>query len=110
MTSTFDALRAMTRGLVAPVEWHCPGIGVHPERIMPGHQTLDWRPLSLGIYRVVEHTCSCRAVYYELVSVGGSYQIHKVIQPETPEHAFTGGWTRREARKWWVRLLIGHAR
>jgi hypothetical protein len=36
--------------------------------------------------------------------------IHKVIQSEPLEHAYTGGWRHVEARLWWHRLIAGRAR
>ncbi|MER5644946.1 hypothetical protein [Streptosporangium sp. NPDC002524] len=91
-------------------EWTCPGVSAHPVRGAPGRRTLDWKPVSLGPYRVLEHTCACRAVFYELISCGGSHMIHRVVQGGPVEHAFTGRWTSREAREMWLLLLTGQAR
>ncbi len=91
-------------------EWPCPGVSAHPVRVVPKRQALGWDSVPQGRYRVVEHTCSCRTVFYELISCGGTYMIHRVIQSGPPEHAFTGRWTLREAREMWQRLLNGQAR
>lgn len=91
-------------------EWDCPGLAPHPVRALPGRDNLDWLPQSAGRYRIVEYSCFCLAVSYELVRVGGIHQIHRVIQSEIPEHAWTGLWTNREARRWWYRVLTGQAR
>lgn len=101
---------ALSGDLDARSEWTCPGVSTHPGRVAPGRQALDWEPVSLGPYRVLEHTCSCRAVFFELISCGGSYMIHRVIQGRRTEHAFTGRWTHREAHEMWQRLLTGRAR
>lgn len=93
-------------------EWPCPGVSPHPVRITPEskRQELDWNAVPQGRYRVVEHTCSCRVIFYELISCGGTYMIHRVIQNKTPDHAFTGRWTLREAREMWHQMLTGWAR
>ncbi|WP_436760434.1 hypothetical protein [Streptosporangium sp. V21-05] len=91
-------------------EWPCPGVSAHPVRAVPECQALDWDSVPQGRYRAVEHTCSCRTVFYELVSCGGAYMIHRVVQGSPPEHAFTGRWRVREAREMWHRVLTGQAR
>ncbi|MBD3148437.1 hypothetical protein [Microbispora bryophytorum] len=58
----------------------------------------------------MDYTCDCEAVFYELVSCGGMYQIHKVVQAEPPEHTYAGAWSVKEARIWWLRLLLGQVR
>ncbi len=73
-------------------------------------ERLLWMPEACGPYRVHSYTCACLAVYYELVSWGGQYAIHKVVQGECIQHAYAGGWPRAEALEWWNRLLAGMAR
>ncbi|MFF3437745.1 hypothetical protein [Streptosporangium sp. NPDC002721] len=107
MPTTPDALSG---DLEARDEWTCPGISPHPVRVAPGRRALDWEALAPGPYRVLEHTCACRAVYFELIACGGTYLIHRVIQGRPTEHAFAGRWTHREAREMWLQLLIGQAR
>lgn len=103
-------LAALARQLIEEPEWECPGLSLHPARPVLNHQRLDWNSWPLGEYRVIEHTCACTALTYELVTCGGCYQIHRLIQKFPPEHSFTGRWTHREARDWWQRLLLGLAR
>ncbi|MGS2643048.1 hypothetical protein [Streptosporangium sp. LJ11] len=87
-------------------EWPCPGVSAHPVRVTSERQTLDGDSVPQGRYRVVEHTCSCRMVFYELISCGGAY----MIQNRPPEHAFAGRWTLREAREMWRQVPTGQAR
>ncbi|MCT9932032.1 hypothetical protein N5079_17665 [Planotetraspora sp. A-T 1434] len=110
MTAVDGELRPLARDLVEPPEWDCPGISVHPGRALRNRERLNWQDQPRGRYRVVEHTCCCQAVFYELICVGGIYQVHKVIQSDPPEHAYTGGWRNDEARHWWMRILMGSAR
>lgn len=91
-------------------EWECPGVSLHPARRVVNYEHLDWSAWPLGEFRVLLHTCACTAVTYELVTVGGIYQIHRIVQLRPPEHAFAGRWTHREARDRWQRLLLGLAR
>ncbi|GAA4206309.1 hypothetical protein GCM10022252_68280 [Streptosporangium oxazolinicum] len=92
------------------VTWPCPGVSAHPVRVTSKRLALDWESVPQGRYRVTEHTCSCRMVFYELISCGGTYMIHRVIQNRPPEHAFAGRWTLREAREMWRQVLTGQAR
>ncbi|MBG0820356.1 hypothetical protein HS048_06350 [Planomonospora sp. ID91781] len=59
---------------------------------------------------MIDYTCCCQAVYYELIGIGGIYQVHKVIQSDPPEHLYTGGWSRPHASVWWMQILTGAAR
>ncbi len=88
----------------------CPGLSAHPIRATSECRALDGDSVPQRRYRVVEHTCSCRVVLYELISCGGIYMIHRVIQNKPPKHAFTGRWTLREAREMWRQVLTGQAR
>jgi hypothetical protein len=55
--------------------------------------------------------CDDEAVVYELVAVGGIFQIHKLVQSDNPaEHTYTAAWRHSEARAWWLRVLLGAAR
>ncbi|TQS24121.1 hypothetical protein [Microbispora sp. KK1-11] len=93
------------------VDWDCPGIALHLCRALPNRVKLLWSSEPQGRrHRVVEYTCACEALVYELVSCGGLYMVHKVIQLDPLEHAYTGGWQHAEARLWWHRLLVGLAR
>ncbi|MFE3452782.1 hypothetical protein ACFXJ8_28040 [Nonomuraea sp. NPDC059194] len=100
----------LARDLVDPPEWECPGISPHPARARPNRAALSWTLPAPDRYRVHEFTCACTAVYYELISRGGSYLIHKVVQLDTPAHTFAGPWPHSEARRWWLLLLLGDAR
>ncbi|GLX03027.1 hypothetical protein Misp02_71130 [Microtetraspora sp. NBRC 16547] len=103
-------LGGLTRDAVSLSDEECPGISVHPGRALLNRERLIWQAQPRGPYRVVEHTCCCQAVFYELICVGGIYQVHKVIQSDPPRHGYVGGWRSREARQWWLRILLGSAR
>ncbi|MCG5213234.1 hypothetical protein [Streptosporangium sp. KLBMP 9127] len=70
----------------------------------------SWTPQAPDRYRVHDFTCPCTAVVFELISHGGHYLIHKVIQLDHPEHTFAGNWHHSEARHLWLKLLLGEAR
>ncbi|GLX05918.1 hypothetical protein [Microbispora sp. NBRC 16548] len=110
MTAVQGGPRRLARDLVEFPEWDCPGIAVHPGIALRSRKRLEWQDQPRGPYRVVDHTCCCQAVVYELICVGGIYQVHKVIQSDAPEHTYTGGWRGYEARYWWMRILMGSAR
>ncbi len=93
-----------------PMDPECPGLAIHLGLPLPGCERLVWQPQPSGRYRVLDYTCSCRAVVYELVSCGGAFQIRKIIQRQPPEVWYAGRWSHREAQGWWQRLLMGLAR
>src|ERR1044072_6534071 len=101
---------ALAGDSVDTADWECPGMSVHPGRVLAHCISLTWHDQPLGPDRVVEHTCACRAVVYELVTIGGTFQIHSPTQSEPPQHAYAGSWRRAEAATWWLRLLLGSAR
>lgn len=92
------------------LEWECPALSPHPARARANHMVLAWTSLAPETYRVHEFTCACTAVYYEMISHSGTYLIHKVMQLDTPVHAFAGPWSHQEARRWWFLLIAGDAR
>ncbi|GLX96216.1 hypothetical protein Hesp01_41660 [Herbidospora sp. NBRC 101105] len=95
---------------MTPHDVDCPGISPHVAPLAADRVALAWEAQSRGPYRVLDYTCSCLAVYYELVQVGGLQQIHKVIQSEPEQHMFTEAWRAEKARYWWRLLLMGGAR
>ncbi|GIH99185.1 hypothetical protein Pta02_11940 [Planobispora takensis] len=93
-----------------PMDPECPGLAIHLGLPLRGCERLIWQPQPSGRYRVLDYTCSCRAVVYELVSCGGAYQIRKIIQGRPPKSWYAGRWNHQEAQGWWQRLLTGLAR
>lgn len=91
-------------------DWTCPGLSPHPARLMGDAIQLQWVDQPLGDGRVREYTCACIAVFYELVSVGGIFQIHRTIQRKPWRHAWAGSWRREEAYQAWMLVLTGRAR
>src|SRR4051812_47977892 len=78
-------MNAKLRGLVQDPadlleepDW--PGLSPHLRTAVPEPEELLWVSQPRGTYRVVDYTCDCEAVFYELISCGGIYQIHKVVQ------------------------------
>lgn len=104
MTAVQGGPRRLVRDLVEFPEGDCPGIALRSRK------RLDWQDQPRGPYRVIDHTCCCQAVFYELICVGGIYQVHKVIQSDLPEHTYTGGWRGDEVRYSWMRIVLGSAR
>ncbi|MFI6324635.1 hypothetical protein ACIBG8_44415 [Nonomuraea sp. NPDC050556] len=47
---------------------------------------------------------------FELISYGGQYAVHKIVQTDPPAHSFAGPWPHREARMWWMRIVAGQVR
>lgn len=94
----------------ASSELEYPGVSIHPGRALPNREKLTWLDQPRGPYRVIEYTCACEAVYYELISRGGIYMIHRVIQSDLPQHNYIGAWRLPDARVRWRDLLSGHAR
>lgn len=92
------------------LEASCPGIATHPRQPLPERARLSWGREPRGEFRIIDHTCCCQAVYFELISVGGVYQVRKTIQSNPPQHLYAGAWTRPEAVTWWLRILMGSAR
>lgn len=88
----------------------CPGLSPYLRNAVSEPKKLLWVSQSRGPCRVVDYTCDCEAVFYELISCGGIYQIHRVVQSDLPAHAYAGGWQQVEARLWWHRLLQGNVR
>lgn len=103
-------LSDLERDLVDPPEWDCPGISPHPARARPSHTAIAWGCPKPDRHRVHEFTCACTAVYYELISHGGLYWLHRVVQLDQPQHAFFGAWPHQEVRRWWLLLILGDAR
>lgn len=81
----------------------------HPAPLWPDHEKIDWEePRKDGRVRVVEWTCDCRKVVYELRRSGGLYYLHRAVRGERP--AETGRVIWVEAHRLWISLLTGRAR
>ncbi|MEV0597558.1 hypothetical protein [Nonomuraea cavernae] len=52
--------------------------------------TIDWTKPSPVRLQVIDHTCSCRLVVYELLSSGGSYMIRRLHQTNPPRSSYAG--------------------
>lgn len=85
-----------------------PCLSVHPAPRQPDHEPLKWlTPQPVG---VVDYTCACRSVSYELCRVNAQAFIRRTVRladgyviEETHRMAF------RKAQKLWERLLRGEA-
>lgn len=91
--------------------WPCPQLAPHPPARTGGRVTcLDWAAESPARARVVDYTCSCRVIVYELLASGGTYVIRRTHQTVPPRVAYAGPWLRRPADRMWMLILTGEAR
>jgi hypothetical protein len=92
--------------------WPCPRLAAHP----PGRSTaattthIDWTKEEPVRLRIVDYTCSCRALVYELLSYGGHYMIRRTHQTTSPKVFYAGPWPRAVAERVWTMILTGEAR
>nr|WP_221473842.1 hypothetical protein [Planomonospora venezuelensis] len=102
--------------MVAEVVVVVPGERHHSHHIgalQEPHERIDWRPEQPRVdrVRIKEHTCDCKATFYELCQAGGLMfvrrthrQMGEVIVHESP-------WTvAKRTQELWLRLLMGSAR
>ncbi|MFC4059361.1 hypothetical protein ACFOWE_13730 [Planomonospora corallina] len=104
----------MTAGRTAVVvvleeEHHSRHVGALQER----HERIDWRPERPRAerIRVKEHTCCCKATFYELCQAGGLMFVRRTHRLDGRMIVHESPWVRaKEAQELWFRLLIGSAR
>ncbi|WP_327088368.1 hypothetical protein OIE66_39620 [Nonomuraea sp. NBC_01738] len=84
----------------------------HPARPVPGCRRLTWLPVRGDERcRVVEWTCDCIAVFYELCQAGGQFYIRKTVNDDTArEITESHRTTHVEAREVWAAILTGRLR
>nr|WP_055509973.1 hypothetical protein [Nonomuraea pusilla] len=96
--------------------WPCAGLSPHPPvRLAAQSLRIDWAAEDQGQerasrVRVVDSTCSCCVIVYELLNYGGVYAIRRTHQTVPPRFAYAGPWPHAQARRVWVMLLSGEAR
>jgi hypothetical protein len=84
-------------------DWPCPGLSAHPSgRIAAPTVSIDWTAEDwleeqAARQRVVDYTCSCCVVVYELLSGGGTCVFRRTHQTTPPRAAYTGPWQRAKA-------------
>ncbi|WP_203863204.1 hypothetical protein [Planobispora rosea] len=96
--------------IVTPVSrYHSRHVGV----LQAEHEKIEWRaerPRADRV-RVREHTCDCKATFYELCQAGGLMFIrrtHRVMGKATVSES---PWVlAKEAQELWLGLLMGSAR
>ncbi|MEV0593145.1 hypothetical protein [Nonomuraea cavernae] len=99
--------RLVTSELVTnAIKATCPQLAPHP----PGRTgrlttRLDWTAERPHRARVLDYTCSCRTIVYELLASGGTYVIRRTHQTAPPRETYAGPWTRREADRTWTLIL-----
>lgn len=72
---------------------------------------LDWHPSRWDEQcRVIDWTCPCRSVYYELCQAGGLGFVRRITQGEDLAVAETGRVRLAQAHAMWHALLTGLAR
>lgn len=88
--------------------WPCPKLSPHP-LVRGGNMSahIDWAPEHPVRMRVLDHTCSCRVVVYELLGVGGRYMIRRIHQTQPRRELYSGPWTRPVADRVWRLILTG---
>lgn len=92
------------------VAWPCPRLAPHPPARIGERTTLiDWTMERPARLRVLDYTCSCRVIVYELLGCGGRYMIRRTHQTAPPRVAYAGPWPRRTADLLWARILTGEA-
>ncbi|SNS61722.1 hypothetical protein SAMN05216276_1012140 [Streptosporangium subroseum] len=87
--------------------------GHHVGLLQAKHEPIDWRPsLSrAGPARVKEHTCDCRATFYELCQAGGLMFIRRTHRLRGAVDVHESPWVvARDTQALWLRLLMGSAR
>ena len=87
--------------------------GHHPGLLQVRHELIDWRPeLSrAGQVRVKEHTCDCRATFYELCQAGGLMFVRRTRRLKGAVDVHESPWVvARVTQALWLRLLMGSAR
>ncbi|GIH77679.1 hypothetical protein [Planobispora longispora] len=98
------------RVIVAPVgRYHSHHVGV----LQAEHERIDWRverPRADRV-RVREHTCDCRATFYELCQAGGLMFVRRTHRAMGKTAVHESPWApAKETQKLWLRLLMGGAR
>ncbi|MFE3451589.1 hypothetical protein ACFXJ8_21965, partial [Nonomuraea sp. NPDC059194] len=88
----------------------CPRLAPHP----PGRTAacdihLKWDGEAPPRIRVVEYTCSCRVIVYELLRCSGLYIIRRTHQTTPAKVAYAGPWRHRVAGQMWTLILTGEA-
>ncbi|MFF3671088.1 hypothetical protein [Microtetraspora malaysiensis] len=98
----------MATGSLA-VEYH----GIHPAPPKRGWEKLSWqkcRPRASRI-RVLEHTCECQEIVYELCQAGGLLFTRRHYRAADGTVVSESEWLRSApARRLWTNILLGHIR
>ncbi|MFG1685237.1 hypothetical protein ACGFNP_34100 [Nonomuraea sp. NPDC049269] len=90
--------------------WPCPGLSPHPPHRTDSPKTLlEWTTDKPSRYRILDYTCSCGAVVYELLACGGNYRIRRTNQALSPGETYAGPWRRQVAERTWALILSGEA-
>ncbi|GAA3124621.1 hypothetical protein GCM10010466_14350 [Planomonospora alba] len=96
--------------VVVPLEEHH---GCHVGVLQERHERIDWRPERPRAerIRVKEHTCCCKATFYELCQAGGLAFVRRTHRLDGRVIVHESPWVRvKEAEELWFRLLTGSAR
>jgi hypothetical protein len=87
--------------------------GRHVGALRERHQRIDWRPEAprADRIRVKEHTCCCKATFYELCQAGGLMFVRRTHRLGDAVAVHESPWVRvKEAEELWFLLLMGSAR
>ncbi|MFB9882891.1 hypothetical protein ACFFMN_33670 [Planobispora siamensis] len=77
------------------------------------HERIDWRgeQARAARVRIREHTCDCKATFYELCQAGGLMFIRRTHRGPAGVVVHESPWIpAKEAQELWLRLLSGSAR
>lgn len=87
--------------------------GHHVGVLQASHQLIDWRPTvpRADRVKVKEHTCDCRATFYELCRAGGLMFVRRTHRLGGAVTVHESPWElSKQVEALWMRLLIGSAR
>ncbi|MGV9772926.1 hypothetical protein [Streptosporangium sp. NPDC003464] len=87
--------------------------GHHLGPLQAVHELIDWRPERprADRVRVKEHTCDCRATFYELCQAGGLMFVRRTHRLRGAVTVHESPWAlSRQVEELWLRLLMGSAR
>lgn len=98
-------------------DWPCPGFSAHPsERVTAPRISIDWvigdrlKDHHSTHQRVLDYTCACSEVAYELLGTGGTYLFRRTDRSAPSVVAYAGPWRWAQASPLWRLLLSGEAR
>jgi hypothetical protein len=89
-----------------------PYHGVHPTAPQAGYELILWREPDPRSYRVRvrDHTCECLHIVYELCQAGGLHFVRRLYRSDGVTEHQSDWLGAPEAKRLWLRILLGQAR